>query len=171
MRKWCFSLAVLSVFFLATSQESEVLGDEYGRTGSLIILVKSSKPAYEIGEPISLTLTLSNHTTVPLIVNQRFFYQYDLEMDLFHEPFGRIPFKALPATPLKAEDYAPLAVDEQIIMTLPELTEIVAAPLKEGRYSLRIFYQNEQSPKGKDTWTGRIVTNRIWFTIKPSEKI
>lgn len=170
VRKWFSAVLVLSCLFYS-SQGNEVFGDEFGRTGSLIILVKSSKPAYEIGEPIFLTLTLTNHTTVPLIVNQRFNHYHDLELDLFHEPFGPISIKSLPLEDLTKENYVRLEVNEKILKTLPDLSEITVGPLKEGRYGLRIFYKNKETPRGEDTWTGRIATNRIWFTIKPSEKI
>ena len=171
MKRKCFSAFLVFTCLFASSQRSEVFGDEFGRTGSLIILVKSSKPAYEIGEPIFLTLTLSNHTTVPLIVNQRFNHYHDLELDLFHEPFGSIPIKPLPPEDLTKENYVRLEVNEEIGKILPELAEITTVPLKEGRYTVRIFYRNKTSPEGEEAWTGRIVTNRIWFTIKTSEKI
>jgi len=159
------------MFLLAPSRSLKVFGDEFGRIGNLIILVKSNKPAYEVGEPIFLTLTLKNHTTVPLLVNQRFHYEQDLEIDLFYESFGNIPLKPFPAKPLSPEDYARLEVNESISVTLPDLLEIAAVPLKEGRFALRVFYRNGQNPTGKEAWTGRIVTNQIWFTVKASEKI
>jgi len=169
MRKLVFILWMMVCLFLPLAQD--VRGDEFGRNGHLIMLIKSSKPKYEIGEPISIIAALKNHTDVPLIVNNRFHPGRDLEWDLFHDGFGYVQLKTLPADPLKAEDFVRMEPSEEIVQVLPNLNEIFSAPLKAGRYALRVRYMNKETPKGKETWTGLIVTNLLWFEVKASEKI
>ncbi len=169
MRKLIFISIILACFFFPQGQD--IRADEFGRNGHLIMLIKSSKPKYEIGEPISIIAALKNHTDVPLIVNNRFHPGRDLEWDLFHDGFGYVPIKAMSSEPLKPDDFVRMEVAEEIIRFLPNLNEIFSAPLKAGRYALRISYVNKEKPKGDETWTGLIVTNLLWFEVKPSEKI
>lgn len=146
-------------------------GDEFGRSGSLEILIRSNKPVYDFGEPIILTLKLKNSTNVPLIVNRRLDPFSDLQWELFFDPVGFVPIKAVPRKAPNAEDYIQLKPEQFIEKKLPNLSEIVASPLKQGLYGVRLTYVNKEKPKGPDTWTGEIITNRLSFQIKPSEKI
>ncbi len=164
---------VMAVCLTAPVQIEEALGDQYGHTGSLIFWLESNKPKYHIGEPIFITVTLSNHTTVPLLVHNRFNPFHDIQWDIFQESFGGLPIKTIPPEPLGTQDFVRLAPGQEVAKQLPDLTEIVNAPMKVGRYALRLTYTNKekQDDSKTETWTGATVTNLIWIEITTSEKI
>ncbi|MFQ5588637.1 MAG: hypothetical protein ACE5F7_07340 [Nitrospiria bacterium] len=159
-------------FFVAPLSPRPALSDEYGRTGSLIVFIKANKPRYEIGEPIHITVTLSNHTTVPLIINKRLNPLLDLEWELFAENLGgHLTMKVVPPRPLTPEDFVRLEVNEEFGKQFDDLTMLVNGPLKEGRYAIRLTYRNKEKPQGDETWTGTAVTNLLWIEVKSTKKI
>jgi len=161
-------------FSLLPLQAHQVLADEYGRTGSLVAFIKSDKKKYEVGEPIYITISLANHTTVPLIINKRLEPLLDLDWDVFYENLGgNLPMKQAPASPLplSPDDFVRLEVNEEFGKRFEDLTMIVNALMKNGRYALRLTYRNKEKPKGDETWVGSTVTNQLWIEIKSSEKI
>ncbi len=168
---------LMTTCLLYPVQVEEARSDQYGHDGNLIVWIKANKAKYDLGEPITIKFTISNFTTVPLIVNKRFHPSGDLQWDLFHEGFGTIRTKTLPFEPLKDTDFIRMEVNDEIDHLLPKLREIFSTPFKAGRYALRLTYTNKEKPTGKDkslegeTWTGLTVTNQIWIEIKTSEKI
>lgn len=148
-------------------------GDQFGRTGNLYILVKSDKTVYEFGEPIVLKLTVYNGTTEPLFVSRRIDPSDQVEWELFREGFGFVPLKTSTPKPLTPDDFAHLKPDEEIGEAYPNLWEILLTPLplEEGLYGLRITYSNLEKIKGPETWTGKIITNRLTFRIKAKTKL
>lgn len=165
---WLWILA----FSLFSFQIPQVLADQYGHTGSLVAFVKSDKRKYDVGEPIYFTLSLTNHTTVPLIINKRLHPLLDLKWDLFYEPLGgNLSMKEVPALGLHPDDFIRLEVNEELGKRFEDLSTMVNVPLKPGRYAIRLTYRNKETPKGDETWAGLIVTNRLWIEIKPSKKI
>ncbi|MFQ5543924.1 MAG: hypothetical protein ACE5FY_06185 [Nitrospiria bacterium] len=168
-RLFVIGLIVACSLFLFSGEEAQ--GDQYGRNGSLVIYVDSSKPTYDLAEPIPMTLTLINRTDESLIVNRRFNPIHDLKWEIFHEGFGYVPLKPLPPLALSEEDYIRLEMNEEIGKVIPDLHELLEMPLKVGRYGIRVTYTNEEKPKGKETWTGLIVTNLLWVVVKSGEKV
>ena len=165
---WGWVLGVL----LIPVQLHRALADEYGRTGSLVVFIKSNKPKYEIGEPIYITVSLENHTAEPLIVNKRLDPLLDIEWDLFYENLGgNLTLKQLPPVALTPDDFVRLEVNETVGKQLQDLTAIVNGQMKQGRYAVRLTYRNQEALKGKETWVGVTVTNQLWIEVKPSEKI
>lgn len=165
---WLWILA----FSLLPLQPVQVLADEYGRTGSLIAFIESDKKKYDVGEPIYLTVSLTNHTTVPLIINKRLNPLLDLEWDLFYENLGgNLTMKEAPPLALSLDDFVRLEVNEEFGKRFQDLSAMVNAPLKPGRYAIRLTYRNKETPKGDETWAGLTVTNMVWIEIKPSKKI
>jgi len=168
---------MMTICLLYPFQMQEAHGDQYGHDGSLIIWIEATKSKYELGEPIIIKFTVSNFTTVPLIVNKRFHPSGDLQWDLFHEGFGTVRTNVIPFEPLKDEDFIRMEVNDEIDRILPDLREIFATPFKQGRYALRLTYTNKEKPSGKEksldgeTWTGLTVTNLLWIEIKTPEKI
>jgi hypothetical protein len=161
----------LTLFFLILLAGSPAAGDEFGRDGVLEIFIRSDKPIYKFGEPIKLTLTLKNHTTEPLIVNKRFDLSRDLRWEVFMDGHGFLTVKPTAAQAPTGDDYVILKPNLEIEKSLPPLSEIVQEKLKRGLYGVRVTYVNREKPKGAETWTGEIVTNRISFQIKSGEKV
>jgi len=150
-------------------------GDEFGRDGNLEIYIHADKPIYKFGEPIQLTVRLKNNTTGPLVVNRRLDPFSDLRWELFAEPHGFMQIKTNPPKPLTADDFIELKPEEEIRKKLPSLSEMTPQPLKRGLYGVRLTYANKEKPKGvekkgKDVWTGEIITNRLSIQIKSSER-
>lgn len=170
-------VALMAACLLYPLQAEEARSDQYGHDGNLIVWIEADKLEYNIGEAITIKFTISNFTTVPLIVNKRLHPSGDLKWDLFHEGFGMIRTKTIPFEPLKDTDFIRMEVNDEIDHFLPELHEMFDIPFKAGRYALRLTYTNKEKPTGKDkslegeTWTGLIVTNQIWIEIKTPEKI
>ncbi len=165
----CFGMVV---FLLMPMQLQVAHGDEFGRTGSLIFIVKANKPRYEIGEPIHITITLSNHTTKSLIINKRLNPLLDVEWEIFAEGLGRhIGMKAVPPAPVTPADFIPIDVNEEFGKQFDDLATLVTEPLKEGRYGIRLTYRNQEKQKEGDTWVGEAVTNLIWIEVKSTKKI
>ncbi len=168
---------IMTICLLYPLQTENALGDQYGHDGNLIIWIEANKTKYELGEPIIINFTMSNFTTVPLIVNKRFHPSGDFKWDLFYDGFGMVTTNFMPFEALKNEDFVQLEVNDEINRLLPDLQEIFSTPFKEGRYALRLTYTNaseppekEKSPQG-ETWAGTIVTNLLWIEIKTPEKI
>ncbi|MBI3803800.1 MAG: hypothetical protein HY282_08575 [Nitrospirae bacterium] len=171
MRRYRFLFVI--ILFLLIGQTATA--DESGRTGMLEIYIKSDKPIYKTGEPIFLTVRLKNNTDGPLIVSRRLDPFNDLQWELFAEPQGFMPIKTAPAKGLTPQDFVELKPNEQIEKRLPPLSEITSEPLKRGLYGVRLTYTIKEAPqgidlKGKDFWTGEIVTNRLSIQIRPGEK-
>jgi len=151
--------------------------DQYGHNGNLIVWIKANKAKYDLGEPIIIKFTISNLTTVPLIVNKRFHPSADLQWDLFHDGFGSVRTSTIPFEALKDTDFIRMEPSDEMDHLLPELGKIFATPFKAGRYALRLTYSNKGKPTGKDeslageTWTGLTITNLIWIEIRTPEKI
>ncbi|MEC4677291.1 MAG: hypothetical protein VST69_00870 [Nitrospirota bacterium] len=159
-------------FSLFPLQAVQVLADEYGRTGSLVAFIESDKRKYDVGEPIYITVSLTNHTTVSLIINKRLNPLLDLQWDLFYETLGgNLSMKESPPIDLNTDDFMRLEVNEELGKRFEDLSVMVDAPLKPGRYAIRLTYKNEEKPKGDETWAGLTVTNLLWIEIKPSQKI
>lgn len=163
---------ILSFFLLVVRTAA---GDESGRIGNLEIYVKSDKPVYKFGDQIFLTVRLKNNTEGPLVVNRRLDPFNDLQWELFAEPQGFMPIKPAPPKALTSEDFIELKPNEEIERRLPPLSEITSEPLKRGLYGLRITYAVKEAPKGvelkgKDFWTGEIVTNRLSIQIRSGER-
>lgn len=170
-REFRFLLVGLSI--LVANQTAT--GDEFGRDGNLEIYIHSDKPIYKFGEPIALTVRLKNNTTAPLVVNRRLDPFSDLQWELFAEPDGFMQIKTNPPKPLTVDDFVELKPEEEIRKKLPPLSELTPHPLKRGLYGLRLTYVNKEKPngvekKGKDVWTGEIITNRLSIQIRSSEK-
>ncbi|MDC4224125.1 MAG: hypothetical protein MPW15_07835 [Candidatus Manganitrophus sp.] len=170
--KWFQFLLVLLTVLVANQA---AIGDESGRDGNLEIYIHSDKPIYKFGEPIQLTIRLKNNTTGPLVVNRRLDPFSDLKWELFAEPNGFMQVKTSPPKPLTADDFIELKPEEEIRKKLPPLSEITPDPLKRGLYGLRVTYASKEKPngvekKGKDIWTGEIITNRLSIQIRSSEK-
>ncbi len=162
----------LLAFSLFPLQTVQVLADEYGRTGSLVAFIESDKRKYDVGEPIYITVSLTNHTTVPLIINKRLNPLLDLKWDLFYETLGgNLSMKESPPVDLNTDDFIRLEVNEELGKRFEDLGVMVDTPLKSGRYAIRLTYQNKEKPKGDETWAGLTVTNLLWIEIKPSKKI
>lgn len=166
-----FLLVGLSLLFASET----ATGDEFGRDGNLEIYIHADKPIYKFGEPIRLTIRLKNNTTGPLVVNRRLDPFSDLQWELFAEPHGFLQTKTNPPSPLTVDDFIELKPEEEIRKKLPPLSELTPHPLKRGLYGLRLTYANKEKPagvekKGKDIWTGEIITNRLSIQIRSSEK-
>jgi hypothetical protein len=148
-------------------------GDQFGRNGNLYILVKSDKSTYEFGEPIVLKLTVYNGTAEPLFVSRRIDPSDQVEWELFREGFGHVLLKTMTLKPLMPDDFDHLKPDEELGEAYPNLSEILLnpLPLEEGLYGLRITYSNLEKVKGPETWTGKIITNRLQFRIKAKTKL
>lgn len=165
---WFWILAIS----LLPGQAPQVLADEYGRTGHLVAFIESDKRKYEVGEPIYITVSLTNHTTIPLIINKRLNPLLDLEWDLFYENLGgNLLMKEIPPLALTPDDFIRLEVDEELGKRFEDLSTMVTAPMKSGRYAIRLTYKNKETPKGDETWAGLTVTNLVWIEIKSSKKI
>lgn len=165
----------LLIGFIILAADQTAMGDEFGRSGALEILLQPDKPAYNPGEPIILTIRLKNNTMKPLVVNRRLDPFNDLRWELFADPEGFMAIKTVPPKPLTADDFVELKPEEEIYKKLPPLSEITPDPLKRGQYGIRLTYANKEKPKeiaekGKDIWTGEIVTNRISIRIRPGER-
>jgi hypothetical protein len=148
----------------------EAGGDQFGRDGNLEIWLRTNKPVYKFGETIVVTLKLKNATTLPLIVNRRFDPFNDLQWEVFLDQIGFVPIRPAAPKPPSADDYIVLKPGEAIEKEFPNLAEIVDGKLKKGLYGLRLTYINKEKPKGPETWTGEIITNRLSFSIKSGEK-
>lgn len=148
----------------------EAGGDPFGRDGNLEIWVRTNKPVYEFGEPIVVTLKLKNATSLPLIVNKRLDPFNDLQWEIFFDPAGFVPIRTAPPKPPAADDYVVLKSGEAIEKEIPNLADIVDGKLVKGLYGLRLTYINKEKPKGPETWTGEIITNRLSFSIKSGKK-
>ncbi|HZR45924.1 MAG TPA: hypothetical protein VFA47_04430 [Candidatus Manganitrophaceae bacterium] len=148
----------------------EAGGDPFGRDGNLEIWVRTNKPVYDFGEPIVVILKLKNAASLPLIVNRRFDPFNDLQWEIFFDPAGFVPVRPAPPKPPGADDYVVLKPGESIEKEIPDLAEIVDGRLKKGLYGLRLTYINKEKPKGPETWTGEIITNRLSFSIKSGNK-
>ncbi len=165
----CFGIIA---FLFTPLQLHPALADEYGRTGSLIAFIKADKPRYDLGEPIYITLTLSNFTTVPLIVNKRLNPLLDIEWDLFAENLAaHLSLKVIPPVALTPEDFLRFEVNDEFSKKFDDLATLVNAKLTVGRYAIRLTYRNKEAPKGDETWVGETVTNLLWIEVKPSKKI
>lgn len=170
--RW-FRFLLVGLTVLSASRSAT--GDEFGRDGNLEIYIHSDKPIYKFGEPILLTIRLKNNTTQPLVVNRRLDPFSDLQWELFSEPHGFMPIKTASPKPLTDDDFIELKPEEEIRKKLPSLSEITPDPLKRGQYGVRITYTNKEKPKGverkgKDIWTGEIITNRLSIQIRSSER-
>lgn len=170
--RW-FRFLLVGLSVLAASQTAT--GDEFGRDGNLEIYIHADKPTYKFGEPIRLTVRLKNNTTGPLVVNRRLDPFSDLQWELFAEPHGFMPIKTQSPKPLTDDDFIELKPEEEIRKKLPPLSEMTSDPLKRGLYGLRLTYTNKEKPKGaekkgKDVWTGEIITNRLSIQIRSSER-
>jgi len=162
----------IGAFSLLPFQARQTLADEYGRTGHLVAFITSDKKQYEIGEPIYITISLTNHTTVPLIINKRLNPLLDLDWDVFYENLGgNLSMKKIPPIRLSPDDFVRLEVNEEFGKRFDDLTTMVDGPMKSGRYALRLSYRNKEKPKGDETWVGLTVTNLLWIEIKSSKKI
>ena len=161
---------VCALIFLGGFLGQEAGGDQFGRDGNLEIWVRTNKPVYEFGEPIGVTLKLKNATSLPLIVNRRFDPFNDLQWEVFFDPAGFAPIRTAPPKPPTAADYVVLKSGEAIEKEIPNLADIVDGQLIKGLYGLRLTYINKEKPKGPETWTGEVLSNRLSFSIKSGKK-
>ncbi len=172
MMRIVISFVLLVGFIMTPLQVHEAFGDQFGRTGSLILIIKSNKPKYNVNEPIFITLKISNHTTEPLFVNKRLNPLLDIQWDLFYENIGG-NMKMLEAKPiaLRPDDFVKLEVNEDWKVKLDDLATLVDGRLHVGRYAIRLTISNEEKVKGNETWTGLAVTNQLWIEVVPSQKV
>ena len=137
---------------------------------ALTVAINPGQSVFGPRDPIEFSVVLTNQSDDPVMVNRRMELQRpELYLEI-RDARGNLRrwMPPVPPPPLARDDFQVIASEDEIAVTVTDVSRYLSVSLAPGVYSVRARYRNSMRGDefGLDAWTGEVVSEVSRFEVQ-----